>query len=138
MALAWGYPSNPLGLAQWPGAQSHLLRLYYCAIQSTRFCLRCSQIFFRCQNQHIVYDIERILMSVNGVHISSIELNGEEWFTISTEQYYRLDLSTLVRSSIKKHKQLFPTPTVTITGSQALLSFLTFYLLAEKRKSSHE
>ena len=96
------------------------------------------QIFFRCQNQHIVYDIAIILMSVNGVQISSIELNGEEWFTISTEQYYRLNLSTLVRSSIKKHKQLFPTPTITITGSQALLSFLTFYLLAEKRKSSHD
>jgi hypothetical protein len=77
-------------------------------------------------------------MSVNGAQVSSVELNGEEWFTISTEQYYRFNLSTLVRSSIKKHKQLFPTPTNSVYGSQALLSFLVFYLLAEKRKSAHE
>jgi len=96
------------------------------------------QIFFRCRNRLIVYDLQSILMSVNGAQVSSVELNGEEWFTISTEQYYRFNLSTLVRSSIKKHKQLFPTPTNLVYGSQALLSFLVFYLLAEKRKSAHE
>jgi uridine kinase len=96
------------------------------------------QIFFRCRNQQMVYDLQNIMMSVNGVQVTSTKLNGDEWFTISTEQYYRLNLSTLIRSSIKKHKQLFPTPTDSVYGSQALLSFLVFYLLAEKRKGAHE
>jgi uridine kinase len=95
------------------------------------------QIYFRCRNQKIVDDLQSTLMSVNGVQISSIALNGDEWLTIPPELYYRLNLSTLVKSSIKKHKQLFPTAIISINGSQALLSFLTFYLLAEKRKSSN-
>ena len=106
--------------------------------RNSKYPLSEPQIYFRSQNPQMVYELQSILMSVNGVQVTSIELNGDEWFTISTEQYYRLNLATLVRSSIKKNKQLFPAPTISITGSQALLSFLTFFSLAENRKSTHE
>jgi uridine kinase/Gpi18-like mannosyltransferase len=106
--------------------------------RNSKYPLSEPQIFFRCRNQQIIDKLQRILMSVNGVQLDSIELNGDEWFTISIEYYYRLDLSTLVKSCIKKSEQLFPTQTMSINGSRALLSFLTFYLLAEKRKSTHE
>lgn len=96
------------------------------------------QIYFRCRNQQIIDNLQRILMSINGVQLNCIELNGDQWFTISIEYYYRLDLSTLIKSSIKKSGQLFPTSAISINGSRALLSFLAFYLLAEKRKISHE
>ena len=106
--------------------------------RNDKYLLSEPQIFFRIQNQQTVYDLQSILMSVNGVQVTSTALNGDKWFTITPDQYYQLNLATLARSSIKKNEQLFPAPTISIFGSQALLSFLTFYLLTEKRKSSHE
>lgn len=96
------------------------------------------QIFFRSQSKRNIQDLASNLVALTGVQIRSVQIEGTEWYTISPEHYYRLNLDTLVKSSIEKYKQLFPTATSSITGLNALLSYLVFYSLAKNREENYE